>query len=146
MKIARTPDLTLVGLRLWVHGRQFEGLTDYWDGNWLRVTAECQYPGSRVTKDGPILHLSEIVKWLSECRAVYATLEGTACLHCMEPYLDVELAISDRLGHLTVKIALTPDHMSQQHEFSDEIDQSVLPSLIAALEGILEQYPLRGTP
>jgi len=35
------PDLKLEGLQIWIHGRQFPDAADYWDGNWLRVTAHC---------------------------------------------------------------------------------------------------------
>jgi hypothetical protein len=35
------PNLELEGLQIWVHGRQFPDSNDYWDGNWLRVTAHC---------------------------------------------------------------------------------------------------------
>src|SRR5256885_6731459 len=34
-----TPDIKLGGLQVWVHGRQFPDAIDYWDGNWLRITA-----------------------------------------------------------------------------------------------------------
>ncbi|MFC4159857.1 hypothetical protein [Chitinimonas lacunae] len=35
------PDLLIAGLRVWIHGSQFPNAVDYWDGNWLRVTAYC---------------------------------------------------------------------------------------------------------
>ena len=43
-----TLDLKLEGLQIWVHGRQFPDLHDYWDGNWLRVTAHCGGSGASI--------------------------------------------------------------------------------------------------
>jgi DNA-binding ferritin-like protein len=34
-----TLDLKLERLQIWVYGRRFPDLHDYWDGNWLHVTA-----------------------------------------------------------------------------------------------------------
>jgi hypothetical protein len=48
------PDLKLEGLQIWVHGRQFPDLHDYWDGNWLRVTAHCGGSGASVFTTGSI--------------------------------------------------------------------------------------------
>lgn len=43
------PDLTISGLKVWVHGREYENSDDYWDGNWLRVTANCAEKGAFAT-------------------------------------------------------------------------------------------------
>lgn len=141
----RAPDLTISGLRLWVHGRQFPASDDYWDGNWVVVTAECQYPQSLVRAGGPIVHLSEVASLLEGCQAIYQTLRGTAALACMEPNLRVELAM-DALGHVKAVVALTPDHMTEEHTFRSELDQSYLPPIIAECRSILERFPLKGRP
>jgi hypothetical protein len=51
------PDVKIVGLRTWVHCREFESSDDYWDGNWLRVTARCEADGAVVEESEPPLHL-----------------------------------------------------------------------------------------
>lgn len=136
------PDLEIAGLRLWVHGRQFPDSTDYWDGNWLRVTAYATSPGSRVRTHGSILHLSEVVQLKHGCERLYETLEGRAGLDCMEPDLDVEFTARGG-GHIGVKVSINPDHLSESHEFLDEIDQTYLPGIIAACRRILERLPIR---
>lgn len=35
MVTEQEPDLKLLGLSIWVDGRQFPGNSDYYDGNWL---------------------------------------------------------------------------------------------------------------
>ncbi len=136
------PHIRLGGLRLWVHGRQFPDATDYWDGNWLRVTAHCVYPESTVRAHGAIVHLSEVFGLRQSCARLYETLEGEAALDCMEPNLGVTLK-ARTMGHIDVRISITPNHMTEKHVYLDTIDQSFLPPLVASCERLLEEYPLR---
>lgn len=62
-----TPDLKLQGLQIWVHGRQFPDAADYWDGNWLRVTAHCGESGASVFATGSIfIFQNSIDGWLNQ--------------------------------------------------------------------------------
>jgi hypothetical protein len=137
------PDLRVAGLSVWVHGRAYEDSNDYWDGNWLRVTAVCRYPGAWTGTEGTILHLREVMSLLTSCEKVFETLQGDAVLDCMEPNLKVELK-STGLGHLAVEISITPDHMTQSHSYSDQFDQTFLPPIITSCRAILAKYPIRG--
>ena len=137
------PDLTVGPLKVWVHGREFPQATDYWDGNWLKVTAYCAAPGAGVWVKGPILHLSEVVGLLRGCESLYENLAGRALLDCREPYLRVELAAA-RGGRIGVTVLITPNHLEQFHRFQTELDQTYLPAIITACRRLLEQYPLRG--
>src|SRR6185295_10495914 len=85
------PNLQIGGLKLWVRGRQFPSAQDYWDGNWLKVTARCDSASSTVSAAGPIVHLGELVQFLEECERLYESLSGIAKLDCMEPNLSVTL-------------------------------------------------------
>jgi hypothetical protein len=137
------PDLRVGGLSLWVHGRAYEESADYWDGNWMRVTAFCRYPGAWTSTEGTILHLREVMSLLQGCEKVFDTLKGNAALDCMEPNLKFEIN-STGSGHLAVRISITPDHMTQSHSYSDELDQTFLPAIIAGCRSILAKYPIRG--
>jgi hypothetical protein len=139
------PDLHIAGLRLWVHGRQFPMADDYWDGNWLQVTVHCGAPGARVWVTGPILHVSEIAHFLRGVEAIYASLQGEATLPCMEPELGVTLTAEGR-GHITMVVAITPDHLSQAHRFTFTLDQSYLPPVMDYCRTLLRQYPIKGQP
>ena len=94
-----TPDLKIEGLQIWVHGRQSPDAADYWDGNWLRVTAHCGRNGASVFTTGSIIHLSELDRWLVESEELLKNLKGEAKLACMEPALSVTLK-SGSLGHI----------------------------------------------
>jgi hypothetical protein len=136
------PDLELVGLRVWIHGREFPDSADFWDGNWLRVTAYCIYPDSMVRTHGAIVHLREVVGLLRSCEQLYDTLQGRAGLDCLEPNLAVELT-AETGGHINVEVAITPDHLSESHKFTDRFDQTYLPGVIAACKSILDRFPVR---
>jgi hypothetical protein len=139
-----TADLQVVGLRIWVHGRQFPDSTDYWDGNWLRVTAYCVYGESRVRVHGSVVHLSEIAGLLHGCETLSESLTGRTGLDCMEQNLKLEL-VAKKLGRVAVDIQITPEPMRESHRFRDEIDQTYLPGIITACRRLLEKFPLRGT-
>jgi hypothetical protein len=139
------PDLQIAGLRPWIHGRQFPMADDYWDGNWLQVTVHCAAPGAHVWVTDPILHVSEIAHFVRGVEALHASLQGEATLLCMEPELAVILT-AEGLGHITMVVAMTPDHLSQAHRFTFVIDQSYLLSVIDSCQTLLRQYPVKGQP
>ena len=137
------PDLSICGLRIWIHGRQFPDSTDYWDGNWLRVTAYCMYPHSAVRiQNDACVRLDELAGLLAGCERMYSTLSGKAELNCMEPHISVEFSASVN-GHIGVKLSVTPDHINETHEYEDQIDQSYLPAIISSCQAIIARYPIR---
>ena len=70
-----------------------------------------------------------------------ADLAGEAELAGYEPDLKVTLKMQ-RLGHLEAEVEITPDHLSQFHRFSLDLDQSYLPALITSCDAILASYPV----
>ncbi len=140
----REPDLKFGGFSLWVHGRQFPDSGDYWDGNWLQVTARMTASGAVVDAEGPIIHVPELAGLAEEVRALIETLDGTAGLHCLEPNLDLSLQM-DRLGHVAAELRISPEPLDQSHTFRFALDQTYLGPLLAACEAILERYSIKGS-
>jgi hypothetical protein len=139
---SRDPDLCIEGFELWIDGRQFPKSDDYWDGNWLNVVARCTADSSLVQAAGPILHLSELHKFLIECKQIYDALAGEAKLECMEPNIDLKIKMKNA-GRCELTVSLTPDHLYQEHSCIFDLDQSYLPPLLKSLEQILQAYPLK---
>ena len=137
------PELKLAGFQLWVHNRQFPEHEDYWDGNWLNVTAYCGAQGASVTVTGPIVHLSEIMSLLKGAERLSGEPKGEAALPCMEPELRVVLTAAER-GRIHVEVSITPDNQTQSHHFRFEADQSYLPGLITDCQKILAKFPIKG--
>lgn len=139
------PDITLAGLEIWVHDRQFPDIEDYWDGNWMNVVVRCMASGATVEVSGPIIHLPEIASLLQDSEALQAGLEDKAELSCMEPELSFTLETADR-GQINMAVTITPNHLTQKHEFIFEIDQSNLARFIQECKVLLAKYPVRGKP
>ena len=138
------PRLQIAGLKVWVHGRQFPTSDDYWDGNWLRISAEYRSASSRVKTEGPIIHLGELVGLFESCERLYETLAGEAELDCMEPELNVKLK-AGLSGQIQLEVSITPDNLNEEHIFRQDIDQTYLPQIIAECGSLLAEYPIKGT-
>lgn len=136
------PSIEMEGLQIWVHSRQFPDSTDYWDGNWLNITAHCGAKGADVWTSGPIIHLPELSRWAEACAQMYTKLSGAAALDCMEPYLSVRLDLDER-GHVNMDVLITPELVNQEHKFCFEVDQSYLPGLIQNCRKVLTDFPIR---
>lgn len=137
------PDLKIVGLALWVHGYEYPRATDAWDGNWLRVTAHAVASGAEVTVSGAILDTVSFSRFATALRTLDKTLSGDATLETAERNLRVVVRPTDRVGHLGVRVEITPDHMAQEHRFEFEADQTFLASIARECEAILGRFPVR---
>jgi hypothetical protein len=137
------PNLVLAGLKLWVHGYQFPSADDYWDGNWLNVTATCSSDGATVQVQGFFIRTDEISEWQRTVDKLGADLIGEAKLACMEPYLSVTLTAGSLSG-IEMEVRITPNHLTQEHRFEFSIDQSYLAPLSSQCTRILRAFPLRG--
>lgn len=137
------PDLKIGGFQLWIHSREREDSVDYYDGNWLNVTAHCGGSGADVWTSGNFILLQEIEMLQSGLVPLYETLQGKMSLECMEPELRIAVETGP-LGHAEVEVQLTPDHLSQQHSFRFEVDQSDIGQLIKQCKKALVDRPIRG--
>jgi hypothetical protein len=136
------PDLKLGGFSLWVFGRQFPEATDYWDGNWLNVRARVEAPGAVVEVDGPFVSVPELASFAKQLEALHATVVGEAGLRCLEPNLEIAIRPGSR-GNVVAKIMVTPDHMTQSHEFEFDLDQSYLGPFLDGCKHVLSRWPVR---
>jgi hypothetical protein len=68
------PDIKISGLEIWIHENQFPASQDYWDGNWMDITAKCTAKKASVWVSGNILHLPDLKHLMSESEKLYETL------------------------------------------------------------------------
>lgn len=137
------PALTISGLGMWVHKRQFPDSTDEWDGNWLDVTVRVKDLNARVWTSGAILTTVDLAAWRDGCRKLLSGGADTASLVPVEPELKVTMRKTDAAGRLEMRVDITPDHLHQEHTFRIRVDQSYLTGLIDELEAILREFPVR---
>jgi hypothetical protein len=136
------PNLKLAGLSLWVLGRQFPEAQDFWDGNWLNVQARVQAAGASVEARGAFVRTTEIAKFVEELEVLNANLVGEAALRCLEPTLRIVIR-GDARGHATAQVMITPDHMTQSHEFRFDFDQTYFGLLLDGCRNVLSNWPIR---
>jgi hypothetical protein len=140
------PDIKMGGLQIWVHGRQYPDADDYWDGNWLNVTAHCGASGASVWTSGAIFSTYDIKKWLDHSEEMNRTLNGDANLVSLEPELVVEMKMESR-GHIAMRVEITPIYDGTQgHFFEFSLDQSFLPDHIQRCHKLMTRFPVKGTP
>lgn len=140
------PHLEIAGFRLWIRRRQYPDSDEYWDANWLDVSARCEAHGASVRVEGPVLMAPDVERFLRECEALHEYLTGAATLDSAEPNLRVRLSADGRAGHLALAVRITPDAAMQRHEFTFALDQTYLPAVISQCRAILREYPVRGHP
>jgi hypothetical protein len=70
-------------------------------------------------------------------------LSGAATLESHEPDLKVIVTPTDRLGHVGFSVEITPDHMTQDHRFDFDADQTFLSPIVKQCEGVLDRFPIR---
>lgn len=138
------PDLKIAGFRLWVHRRQFAKSEDFYDGNWLQVTADCSASDASVRVRGAILMTTDIAGFGDNCALMHRGEIQSAVLAPCEPELKVSLQADGPLGSIRALVDITPDHQAQQHRFAFEADQSYLPGIVRQCSAIVQKYPVRG--
>ena len=99
-------------------------------------------PGALVEAQGAIVFAPELAEFVKQLETLYTTLVGEAALRCMEPNLQVAIQ-GDSLGHVAVTLMITPDHMTQSHEFKFSFDQTYLAPLLKECRSLLSRYPVR---
>lgn len=143
---AQAPSIELGDFQLSVHRRQFPDAQDRWDGNWLYVTAQCAQAGAIVAAGGPILEAADLERFRDELAAVLAAGTREAVLRGAEPNLVVGVTAPIGLGHLQVRVELTPDPQAQGHWFAFAVDPSYVAQTIRQLDEVLALFPVRGRP
>jgi hypothetical protein len=137
------PRLRLGALSVQVHGRQFPDAGDYWDGNWIVVTASGSSAGSQVVVRGPILHLGEVVELREGCLSMLSERAGSAVLACTEPNLYCELVAVPR-GRVRATLEITPDREGEEHVFRFEVELAEVAELARQCRALLEALPVLG--
>ena len=128
----QTPaDIQLAGLSLWVPDQVPRN-------GWLTVTAACEAPGAQVIVAGRILERESLAHFIQSAQQMYDQLEGVAELPMVEPNLCVLLQ-AKATGSVQMRVEITPDHLSQQHAFLFEIDQTYLPPFLTQARAVLSR-------
>ena len=66
-------------------------------------------------------------------------LSGSATLEVLEPGLRLSLQLQ-RLGGVSAELFITPDQLTQKHNFSFGVDQTYFPPLLRGCESVLARF------
>ncbi|MEP7380715.1 MAG: hypothetical protein ABI910_03465 [Gemmatimonadota bacterium] len=143
------PQLSLAGFQLWVHGYAYGHADGVDDASWLRLTAHAGAAGASVWVTGVLLQDRDVRRFRDELAESHRLLRGDASLVGYEPGLDLRVADWERSGACRVEVRLTPDPLHQSHRFTFAANQSCIPSVLHACDGILrvlatERYSAAG--
>ena len=120
---------------------------DFWDRNWVGVTIRATLPGFQAAFNNE-MYLSELERFYQDLQKIYTELSGSARLSACEGFLNLTVEIG-HAGHLHWSVELTHSLGSgdEAHlEFTMLSDQSYLPSLLAQMEQIAEEFPVKQKP
>lgn len=134
------PSLELGGLRVWLRGRHFPWEDDFWNGDWLVVTAHFRASGADVRAQGPFLHAGDIPRWLEACERLLVDRRGVAMLWALKPELQISLNAAE--AGLQAEVRLSPDLASQEHVFRFQVSWEGLESFARGLKRHGELDPL----
>jgi len=140
------PSLHIAGFRLWIDRYERPDSNDEYDGNWLIGQLECIGNHAAVRLIPFSILVQDLIRWLDDCTRLSTNQITAAKLEPLEPYLTVTIDHSGEFNGLLATFKITPDLLTQFHEFRFPIDQSDLARLIESLRILLARFPLRGNP
>jgi hypothetical protein len=134
------PSLELGGLRLWLRGQHFPWEEDFWNADWLVVTAQWRSPGAEVRAHGPFLHAGDLPRWLEACERLLSEGKGLAMLWAVKPELQISLHATESI--LRAEVRLSPDLTCQEHVFRFPVTWEAMESFARGLRHQVELDPL----
>lgn len=100
-------DVSMGEFKLWVDRRGHPEATDYWDGNWLVITAAFITKYCVVYCEGNILHGSDVAHSLDAARQMHESLEGKFAFSTLDPGFELEFSAL-RQGQIDLSVRFVP--------------------------------------
>lgn len=125
--------------------RRYPDAQDYWDGNWLDAEITLRVGAFQAAYEAQ-LRTEELGRFRDALRRLYEDLTGEAAFESMERWLRLQM-VGDGRGHITVTgEAMDAPGMGNRLTFQLELDQTELPEMLRALDAILRDFPVKGSP
>jgi hypothetical protein len=125
--------------------REFPGIKDYWDGNWILVRLMLEIPGLKIDFSDPCIRTDELEAFLEDLKGLSLGHSLTAETSFSEPIFYMSLQIpepgSDEfLGRIEISIFTNEGAASVAVEMDLDFDN--LDVFISGIEDILKEYPV----
>jgi hypothetical protein len=149
--IKASPTELLIGARQANHlslrplRRSYPDAEDFWEGNWLKVAVEVRAGAFHGAFEAD-LRGDELQAFFEQLQALQGAAEGKAALQSAEGWVTVRLVLDQR-GRLDGTCEIQDDPaMGSSLRFTLGSEPAQLAPMLAALAGILEAFPVVGTP
>lgn len=118
---------------------------DYWEGNWLYAEIDVTFRSFRANV--PVsLWTTDFVDFRDGLRRCYEDLAGACAFGTLEGWLAIDIT-GDGRGHFDAVCTLRDDPMlSTLLKFELAFDQTELPTMLRALDRIVQLFPVAGAP
>ena len=128
-----------------VLGRSHPGANDYWDGNWVNVVIDIVVGGFRGSL-GACLFSEDFVHLHQGLSKLHSSLSGRYEFEAMEEQLTLQI-FGDGKGHFEINgVVIDQAANGNQLHFSFDVEQTCLPNVLAELDEIIRQFPVKGFP
>lgn len=152
------PDIVLGPLSISIEGYQFPHPDRFpvrpnrHTANWIIVRMVCNSPYTSFSRRDPCLLLFEIKDFADACAGLLNEEAHIAALKPMEPYVNISIRRTDPAEKARLKrdffatVTVTPDNVSEFHEFRFPLDPSDITKLIESVGTLLKRLPIREVP
>ena len=137
-----SPDIKLANVEFWIHGYQYPKAKDNYDANFLNVTVLCKSLNSHIIVTGDLFQTYDLEKFSRQVEEINKTLDGNAEFNPREPNISINLQYKNH-GQLEMRVSITTDHLTENHEYIFEIDTSYLPEFLCQLKSVLKRHPIK---
>ncbi len=125
--------------------REFPDASDTWDGNWICATVGVRAGAFRGEYEA-LLRTDELAHLRGELSRLHAELKGTAVFESREQWLRMQFE-GDGRGHFVAECeARDQPGTGNTLCFQLMLDQTQLPTVLSALDGVLAVFPVLGSP
>ena len=137
------PQIEILDLQIEVRQYQYLEANEYYDANWLDVGIRYAGLSSKIWFDEPCLLTVDLLAFRDELISLSELGTDKASLTPLEPYIRLDIKRVGSLGGLEVDLVLRPDPVCESHRLTMSADLSYLPRVIAQLNKVLAQFPVR---
>ncbi len=125
--------------------REFPGIKDYWDGNWILVRLLLDIPGLKIDFTDPCIRTDELESFLEDLKGLSLGHSLTAESSFSEPILYINLQIPEPgsdivLGRIDITIFTDEGAASVAVEL--DLDYDAIEVFVHGIEDILREYPV----
>lgn len=131
------------GQRLAIAVKRRSEAADEWGGSWVVATIRAHAGAFRGEYEA-LLGMDELAAFRARLATLYEDLKGEATFESMEQWLWVRV-VGDGRGHFVARCEAR-DEPGEGNELRFELafDQSEVPAMLAALDAVLTEFPVRG--